>query len=149
MISSDITNMSLSNSSDLLQAMEDLDMPEQSTVISLLRQISSRLERLELDNELLLERTGLTVTRTAPKSNCVFCSVEENKDSHYSSRCCTFADPVFRTVQASKLGLCLKCLKPSHGEDDCKVVCGGCGLGHNQLLCHSKRPYFPNKRPRN
>ncbi|KIH62282.1 hypothetical protein ANCDUO_07437 [Ancylostoma duodenale] len=102
MISSDITNMSLSNSSDLLQAMEDLDMPDQSAVISLLRQISSklddifpRLERLELDNQLLLERTGLIVTHTAPKSNCVFCSVEENKDSHYSSRCCTFAGSRF------------------------------------------------------
>ncbi|KIH64531.1 hypothetical protein ANCDUO_05158 [Ancylostoma duodenale] len=115
--------------------------------------VGPEIQQLRLDNELLLQHTGTIMVHTAPKSksNCVFCSVEENRDPHYSSRCCKFADPVTRTVQASKLGLCLKCLKPSHG-DDCKVACAGCGLGHNQLLCNSKRPHANannNKRPRN
>ncbi|KIH45386.1 hypothetical protein ANCDUO_24573 [Ancylostoma duodenale] len=168
-------------SPDILQAMQDLDfmhLPDYSTMMSMLRQISLKLDdiiprvqrleailprmesldnvgpelqQLRLDNELLLQHTGTIMAHTAPKSNCVFCSVEENRDSHYSSRCCKFADSVTRTVQASKLGLCLKCLKPSHG-DDCKVACAGCGLGHNQLLCISKRPHANannNKRPRN
>ncbi|EYC13782.1 hypothetical protein Y032_0042g525 [Ancylostoma ceylanicum] len=39
----------------------------------------------------------------------------------------TVPPPVVRTVQAGKLGLCLKCLKPSYG-DDCRVACFGCGL---------------------
>ncbi|EYC18982.1 hypothetical protein Y032_0026g1495 [Ancylostoma ceylanicum] len=123
--------------------------------MSALQQISSkidsflpRLERLELDNELLLERTGKIMAHTAPKSNCVLCPLEENRDSHYSNRCCKYVDPASTTVQPGKLGSCLKCLKPSH-RDDCKVACVACGLGHNQLLCNLRRPHVANKRLRN
>ncbi|VDP22757.1 unnamed protein product [Heligmosomoides polygyrus] len=107
--------------------------------------ISSRLQYLQTAMDTVMERTEVVLTRTAPKSNCIFCTVEENRDSHYSGRCMKYADPVSRTVQASKLNLCLKCLKPSHG-DDCQVKCASCGLGHNQLLCHQGRPQV--KRPR-
>ncbi|RCN37454.1 hypothetical protein ANCCAN_16661 [Ancylostoma caninum] len=138
-----------------MQDLDSMHLPDYSSLMTALQQLSSKidsilplLERLELDNELLLERTGKIMALTAPKSNCVFCPVEENRDSHYSSRCCKYADPVSRTVQDGKLGLCLKCLKSSHG-DDCRVACVGCGLGHNQLLCNSKRPHFASKRPRN
>ncbi|RCN49100.1 hypothetical protein ANCCAN_04845 [Ancylostoma caninum] len=106
--------------------------------------VSPQLEQLLLDNEPLSQHTMKLMAHTE-KSNCVFCSVEKNRDSHYSSRCCKFADLVYRTVQASNLPLYLKCLKPSHG-DDCKVICVGCGLSHNQLLCNSKRPYVANRR---
>ncbi|RCN49950.1 hypothetical protein ANCCAN_03986 [Ancylostoma caninum] len=111
--------------------------------------VSAQLEQLRLDNELFLQHAGKIMAHTARKSNCVFCPVKENRDSHYSSRCFKYADPVSGTVQATKLGLCLKCLKPSHG-DDCKVACVGYGLDHNLLLCNSKRPHVTNnKRPRN
>ncbi|KAK6735627.1 hypothetical protein RB195_018689 [Necator americanus] len=77
--------------------------------------------------------------RTAPKSSCLFCTVDENRDNHHSERCPRFPDPISKTAQATKLNLCLLCLKAAH-EDTCGVKCGSCGLGHNFLLCSSKRP---------
>ncbi|KAK5971545.1 hypothetical protein GCK32_018833 [Trichostrongylus colubriformis] len=148
------------SSPDLQQAMEDLDnvlLSDDSTSMASLtnalqllsasiQQIVPRLEYLQTTNDILMERTSVLLARTAPKSNCTLCAVEENRDSHFSGRCQKYADPVSRTIQASKLNLCLRCLKPSHG-DDCMVTCGGCGLGHNQLLCHKGRPAM-SKRPR-
>ncbi|KAL6738101.1 hypothetical protein Aduo_011687 [Ancylostoma duodenale] len=49
--------------------------------------------------------------RTAPKSACVFSTIAENADSHPSGRCPRFSGTYARTLQASKLGLCGKCLK--------------------------------------
>ncbi|VDO28477.1 unnamed protein product [Heligmosomoides polygyrus] len=46
-----------------------------------------------------------------PKSTCVFCNVEAQKDGHSSGRCPNYSDTVARAVQASKLGLCGRCLK--------------------------------------
>ncbi|VDP19773.1 unnamed protein product [Heligmosomoides polygyrus] len=81
--------------------------------------ISSRLHYLQTAMDTVLDRTDVVLTRTAPKSNCIFCTVEENRDSHHS--CMKYADLVSRTVQALRLNLCLKCLKPSHGGD-CQFV---------------------------
>ncbi|EYC11167.1 hypothetical protein Y032_1465g3885 [Ancylostoma ceylanicum] len=145
------------SSPDLRRAMEDLDMvplEDHHSVASLLQQVLNkldtilpRLHRLESSSELLIERTDAILAKNKPKSICVFCSSEENKDGHHSTRCTKFPDPVSRTVKATKLNLCLRCLIPEHGGD-CKVTCSSCGLAHNYLLCHQKRPIHHLKRPR-
>ncbi|KAK6762173.1 hypothetical protein RB195_023040 [Necator americanus] len=98
-----------------------------------------RLDSLEKARQTLLERT-------APKSSCLLCTVDENRDNHHSGRCPQFPDPISKTTQATKLNLYLLCLKTAH-EDICGVKCGSCCLGHNFLLCSSKRPQPPTKRP--
>ncbi|VDL66139.1 unnamed protein product [Nippostrongylus brasiliensis] len=102
---------------------------------------NNRLDALH--QELASHRTALMgsvdeiLLRTAPKSNCLFCSVEDNKDSHPTGRCCRFPDPVSRAVQASTLRLCNKCLQRIH-PDDCGIRCSFCGREHNVLLCPEK-----------
>ncbi|KAK6747698.1 hypothetical protein RB195_000722 [Necator americanus] len=49
-------------------------------------------------------------------------------------------------VQATKIGLCLRCLKMAHG-DGREVKCGNRGLGHKFLLCHNRSPKQPAKCP--
>ncbi|VDO65269.1 unnamed protein product [Heligmosomoides polygyrus] len=73
--------------------------------------------------------------RTQPKSNCVFCSYEDNKDGHPTGRCCRFPDAVARVVQANVLQLCNKCLQQKHDED-CGFRCAICDQGHN--ICAEK-----------
>ncbi|VDO78069.1 unnamed protein product [Heligmosomoides polygyrus] len=84
--------------------------------------ISSRLQYLQTAMDTVMERTDVVLTRRAPKSNCIFCPIKENRDSQYFGRCMKYGDPVSRTVQASNHNLCLKCLKPYHG-DDCQMKC--------------------------
>ena len=61
--------------------------------------VRNRLHKIETACEELLNRT-------APRSACAFCSVQENKDAHNSVRCSRFPDPVSRVVRAAKLALC-------------------------------------------
>ncbi|EYB92010.1 hypothetical protein Y032_0199g1666 [Ancylostoma ceylanicum] len=75
--------------------------------------------------------------RTKPRSNCVFCTVEDNKDQHPTGRCCKYPDAVSRAVQAAALGLCERCLQPKHVED-CGVSCPICTRNHNVLLCPNR-----------
>ncbi|EYB82324.1 hypothetical protein Y032_0362g3507 [Ancylostoma ceylanicum] len=139
-------------SPDLREAMDELDnvcldAADQQTMQ--LTTLNFRMERLERDDRALTSNTDLLVERSAPKSNCVFCSVEDNRDNHFSGCCSPFSDPVARTAQAMVLRLCLKCLKPEHRAEDCRMGCGDCGRDHNQLLCSSKpRPQAAAKRPR-
>ncbi|EYC45671.1 hypothetical protein Y032_0420g1141 [Ancylostoma ceylanicum] len=108
----------MSSPLELPSAMEELDKCD----ISLLHHLLLRLETLGNACQILLERTE-------PKSNCVFCPVDENRDSHPSGRCLRYADPVSRTSRLTTLGFCLRC-KPRH-DDDCVVNCINCGLVHN------------------
>ncbi|CAJ0605089.1 unnamed protein product [Cylicocyclus nassatus] len=87
----------------------------------------------------------IMVERTTPRSNCMFCTVEDNKDQHPTGRCCKFPDAVSRAVQASALGLCERCLQPKHHED-CGVTCPICGRLHNVLLCPNRGQNGPFKR---
>ncbi|VDO31475.1 unnamed protein product [Heligmosomoides polygyrus] len=89
-----------------------------------------RLDRLESALAVLLERS-------APRHNCVFCSPEAQTDGHSSTRCTNYRDAIARAVQASKLGLCCRCLKAEH-EGDCGVTCQNCRLPHNLLLCPTR-----------
>ncbi|KAK5972448.1 hypothetical protein GCK32_013836 [Trichostrongylus colubriformis] len=83
--------------------------------------------------------------RTTPRSACIFCTLEENEDSHPSGRCPRFPNTYARTFQVSKMGLCGQCLKPAH-DAVCKVMCGVCRQPHNALLCPSKANAFIKKR---
>lgn len=132
---------------EMKTALSNLDQCDSAT---LLAYIISRFEDME---ELMRANAAALKTvleRSAPTSACAFCSVEENRDAHFTGRCTRFPDSVSRTAQASRLLLCLRCLKPSH-QDDCGVKCGGCGLDHNSLLCTQRRAFNgnPMKRPRN
>ncbi|PIO59175.1 hypothetical protein TELCIR_19370 [Teladorsagia circumcincta] len=105
--------------SDLQEAITDLDRCDMAT---LLHNILPRLEAIDAALSKLgaIEAACQTnMERTTPKSTCSFCTLDENRDSHYTSRCSRYPDPVSRTAQAAKLQLCLKCLKPGH-EDACE-----------------------------
>ena len=132
----------MSSPRQLQEAMDELDRCDLAT---LLANLLPRLDALEHSNRILLERTAIILERTAPKSSCIFCPVDENRDNHFSGRCSKYPDPVTKAAQATKLGLCLRCLNPAHG-DSCVVKCGNCGSGHNFLLCHNRRPQLPAKR---
>ncbi|KIH62798.1 hypothetical protein ANCDUO_06916 [Ancylostoma duodenale] len=112
-------------SPDLREAMDELDnvclnaadqqtvllqriLSQLATMSSKMTTMNFRLERLEHDNRALTGNTNLLVERSAPKSNCVFCSIEDNRDNHFSGRCSRYFDPVTRTAQAMVLGLCLE-----------------------------------------
>ncbi|KAK6026568.1 hypothetical protein OSTOST_07450 [Ostertagia ostertagi] len=85
------------------------------------------------------------VARSTPRSACIFCTLEENVDSHPSGRCPRYPNTYSRTFQVSKMGLCGQCLKPAH-EAACKVMCGICRQPHNALLCPVKANTFTKKR---
>ncbi|VDL77233.1 unnamed protein product [Nippostrongylus brasiliensis] len=92
---------------ELHQAMEDLDNAvlthdthELSTIVSAMQQLSammrvvlSRLQYLQTTPNIVMERTSVLLSRLIPKSSCIFCTVEENRDSHYYGRCMKCADP--------------------------------------------------------
>ncbi|KAK6764974.1 hypothetical protein RB195_025056 [Necator americanus] len=101
----------------MLFALDDLDRCD---IATLLHHLLPRLDSLEKACQTLLERT-------APKSSCLFCTVYENRDNHHSGRCPRFPDPSSKTAQATKLNLCLLCLKAAH-EDTCGVKCGSVAL---------------------
>ncbi|CAJ0596963.1 unnamed protein product [Cylicocyclus nassatus] len=70
--------------------------------------------------EVMVERTNL-------RSNCVFCTVADNRDQHPTGRCCKYPDAVARAVQAAALELCERCLQSKH-RDECGVTCPACAL---------------------
>ena len=84
----------------------------------------------------------LLIERSTPRSACIFCSIDENVDSHTSGRCPRFPNPYSRTFQVSKMGLCGQCLRPAH-ERECRVMCGICHQAHNALLCPARAPSAP------
>ncbi|RCN24206.1 hypothetical protein ANCCAN_30103 [Ancylostoma caninum] len=85
-------------------------------------------------------RFDTLLKRTEPKSNCAFCTYNDNKDSHPTGRCCRFPDAVSRAVQAASLNLCQKCLQQRH----CGISCTFCGRDHNVLLCPNKSTIAPH-----
>lgn len=104
--------------------------------------LATRLHHLEGAMAELLERTK-------PRSPCIFCPLPENRDGHTTTRCNRYPDPVAKSVQATRLGLCERCLKPLHGDEDCGVQCSSCGRPHNVLLCANRQgpPAFKRRRP--
>ncbi|VDP17989.1 unnamed protein product [Heligmosomoides polygyrus] len=93
---------------EMKAALSSLDQCDLATLVAY---IISRFEDME---ELMRANAAALKTvleRSAPTSACAFCSVEENRDVHFTGRC----------------------LKPSH-QDDCVVKCGGCGLDPHPLI---------------
>ncbi|EYC44581.1 hypothetical protein Y032_0457g1818 [Ancylostoma ceylanicum] len=121
---------------DIVSAVQSL----QSQMEAATSHLSARLSAVEEACAELLERSK-------PRSPCIFCPLPENKDGHNTTRCSRFADPVAKSVQATKLGLCERCLKPTHG-DDCGVQCARCGRPHNVLLCAERQPVAPGFKQR-
>ncbi|VDP43720.1 unnamed protein product [Heligmosomoides polygyrus] len=144
----------MSLSADLQAALDELDVQvhnceavaaQVSEAVTILREMVPRIATMERASKTMERALNTLLDRSTPKSSCVFCPVDENRDNHFSGRCSRFADTVARTAQASRLRLCLCCLMPEH-MDDCRVKCGNCGLDHNVLLCTRKKPSHPMKR---
>ncbi|KIH67447.1 hypothetical protein ANCDUO_02222 [Ancylostoma duodenale] len=112
--------------------------------------IRSLINRMENDRDSMLRQLNTIENacseipkRSEPRSSCACCTLEENRDMHQTVRCSRFPNAVARTLQAAKLALCERCLKPKHGTEDCGVSCVHCGL----LLCSSRgRPGATYKR---
>ncbi|VDP27370.1 unnamed protein product [Heligmosomoides polygyrus] len=128
-------------------ALSNLD---QCDSVTLLAYIISRFEGMEELMRANATALKIVLERSAPTSACAFCSVEENRDGHFTGRCTRFPDFVSRMAQASRLLVCLRYLKPSH-QDDFGMKCRGCALGHNSLPCTQRRAFngSPMKRHRN
>ncbi|KIH64016.1 hypothetical protein ANCDUO_05676 [Ancylostoma duodenale] len=81
-----------------------------STVTARLEnQLTSRLDAIH--NTLAVFQNLDTIhthlmERTTPKSQCVFCPLEDNIDLHHSARCPRFLKSYSRTFEASRIGLC-------------------------------------------
>ncbi|KIH53330.1 hypothetical protein ANCDUO_16546 [Ancylostoma duodenale] len=126
--------------SPVIQALQAID-DKMASLFNVFATLNARQDRLEAAINLITERS-------APVPSCLFCPVAENLDSHQSGRCTRFPDTVSRAVQASRLGLCERCLKTGH-EEDCGVTCQFCRLPHNTLLCPTRSLHFrhqPKKR---
>ncbi|KIH61884.1 hypothetical protein ANCDUO_07836 [Ancylostoma duodenale] len=122
--------------------MDELDRCDISTLLHHLLLLLDALEQISRENNQML-RTLLK--RTAPKSNSIFCPAQDNRDSHSSSKCPGYPNPVVKASQTTKLGPCLRCLEAVH-EDDCVVKCGNFSLSHNFLLCDNRRLKVSAKR---
>ncbi|KAK5964758.1 hypothetical protein GCK32_013744, partial [Trichostrongylus colubriformis] len=91
-----------------------------------LQALTNRLDSLyTLTAEMRADITVL-LERTAPKSSCIFCTVTENVDGHYTGRCHRYSDPVSRAMRVAELRLCSRCLRPDHGAALCTVSCSIC-----------------------
>ncbi|XGW29674.1 hypothetical protein V3C99_009041 [Haemonchus contortus] len=99
--------------------------------------IDAIVDLLNRQSEMVNNKLDALLERTRPRSSCVFCTFEENKDNHPTGRCYRFVDPVSRAVQASNLRLCNRCLQARHPED-CGISCSFCNGNHNVLLCPAK-----------
>ncbi|KAK6061260.1 hypothetical protein COOONC_01076 [Cooperia oncophora] len=121
----------------LVEAVKDLKDQLNMVIMSLNAKLDAVMEALNRQTETMSNKLDLLLERTKPKSSCVFCTFEDNKDNHPTGRCYRFADPVSRAVQASHLHLCNRCLQPRHCED-CGITCSFCSGNHNVLLCPAK-----------
>ncbi|VDO64214.1 unnamed protein product [Heligmosomoides polygyrus] len=75
-----------SSNIDMQQALDDLDKYDYPSDSGLLRELASRVEAIEKDVKRLaaMEKTIQTILeRTTPKSPCLFCSLQENRDGHF------------------------------------------------------------------
>lgn len=73
---------------------------------------------------------------------CSFC----DKDGHWSNSCPDYITYETRVSRIKERGLCGRCLKSPHSEDECQWTqkCRFClSLDHNKLLC----PINPDLRP--
>ncbi|VDP07335.1 unnamed protein product [Heligmosomoides polygyrus] len=121
----------------LAEAVRDLKEQLNSFAITFASKIDAVADGLARQTEALNKKMDLLLERTQPRSNCIFCTINDNKDCHPTGRCCRYPDAVSRAVQANNLGLCNRCLQPRHSED-CGILCTYCGREHNVLLCPSK-----------
>ncbi|KAK6030960.1 hypothetical protein OSTOST_02897 [Ostertagia ostertagi] len=118
----------------LVDAVKDLKEQLNAFAVALTAKIDSLADILTRRAESLNQKVELLLERTQPRSNCIFCPINDNKDCHPTGRCCRYPDAVSRAVRANNLGLCNRCLQPRHNED-CGILCTYCGRDHNVLLC--------------
>ncbi|VDL79186.1 unnamed protein product [Nippostrongylus brasiliensis] len=91
-----------------LRSLED----RMESLFNIIASDNSRMDRIDLNNGGRLDRIEMALhnmgENSSSRPSCIFC-----KEDHHSSRCRSYADPIARAVQASKLGLCSRCLKTS------------------------------------
>uniref|UniRef100_A0A1I7XCV5 Nuclear receptor domain-containing protein n=1 Tax=Heterorhabditis bacteriophora TaxID=37862 RepID=A0A1I7XCV5_HETBA len=74
-----------------------------------------------------------------PAINYAFFATGTNDDKHYTNLCKIFPDPISRTIQATKFGLCENCVKMHNGDIQCRTTCIKCKGRHNTVVS-SKKP---------
>uniref|UniRef100_A0A7I4XXP8 Uncharacterized protein n=1 Tax=Haemonchus contortus TaxID=6289 RepID=A0A7I4XXP8_HAECO len=121
----------------LTEAVKELKDQLNVFAMSINAKLDAIAETLTRQADIFNQKLDQLMERTKPKSSCLFCSIDDNKDNHPTGRCCRFPDPVSRAAQAANLQLCNRCLQPRH-PGDCGVQCTYCGRDHNALLCPSR-----------
>ncbi|VDL82169.1 unnamed protein product [Nippostrongylus brasiliensis] len=102
----ELTDASMTPLAQALRAYDD----KLESMYNVIATLVGRMDRLESALTVLLERS-------APRNTCVFCTPEAQTDGHGSGRCPHYRDAISRAVQASKLGLCTRCLKTEHQSE--------------------------------
>ncbi|VDP39760.1 unnamed protein product [Heligmosomoides polygyrus] len=106
----------------LSDAIKDLREQFNLFTMSFNTKMDALVDILNRQSKVVNNKIDLILERTIPKSSCVFCAVDGNKDNHPTGRCCRFPDAVSRAVQAANLRLCNKCLQPRHA-DSSRIQC--------------------------
>lgn len=89
------------------------------------------------------EALKILVNRSTPTLSCVFCSIGENTDMRSSGRCPRFPDSVARAFQASKIGLCQRCI-PVIIASNIRCAAWHTTFSHASIVEWSSRPYRRN-----
>uniref|UniRef100_A0A1I7WXP2 DUF1758 domain-containing protein n=1 Tax=Heterorhabditis bacteriophora TaxID=37862 RepID=A0A1I7WXP2_HETBA len=112
--------------------------------------LSANQQRQENKIFEIQQALNILLERSKPVSNCAFCEMGTNDDKHHTNQYKIFPDPISRAIQATKMGLCEKCLKTHNGDSQCLTICIKCKGPHNIALCNKKPPGIPfsNKRHR-
>ncbi|KAK6019688.1 hypothetical protein OSTOST_14670 [Ostertagia ostertagi] len=125
-------------SDDLDREIQLLEFERQTSMDAIrdtLQSITTRLDSLFAMVGEMKQDVRTLLDRTAPKSSCVFCLVNDNVDNHLTSRCHRYPDPISRAMRISELRLCERCLRQEHGAAVCTVTCNNCRGPHNTVLC--------------
>ncbi|KAK5976305.1 hypothetical protein GCK32_022882 [Trichostrongylus colubriformis] len=123
---------------DLEQELQLFELERQAAMDAIsntLQGITNRLDTLFAVVAEMRDEVHTLLERTTPKSTCVFCTLAENVDGHFTGRCHRYLDPVSRAMRVSELHLCARCLRPEHGSAICTVSCNLCRGSHNTVLC--------------
>ncbi|EYB93485.1 hypothetical protein Y032_0181g839 [Ancylostoma ceylanicum] len=65
---------------------------------SLEERIDSTIQRLEMRMRAYYQALDTLLDHSEPRSNCVFCPYEDNRDAHSTGRCPLYADAIARAV---------------------------------------------------
>ncbi|XGW29287.1 hypothetical protein V3C99_008813 [Haemonchus contortus] len=95
----------------LVDAHKDVKDQLNMFAASFIARIDAVADLLNHQSEMVNNKLDTLHERTRPRSSCVFCTFEDNKDHHPTVWCYRLVDPVSRAVQASNFRLCDRCFQ--------------------------------------